>query len=496
MATEPPSNADSQHAAQVRKERRRLAELEIARRKSRARLARLLAQGEEEEAARLAKQLDIRLPADGVPVDQPSDAQAVARWLDAESPMPPTGAGAPEGPPSDAAVPPGGEPAPPAADEGANPFSDATPAPAASVSLPESLPSVPREDRAGRKKRLPGPAVPISLLAHVALVLVLGLVSFAIQSNQRLMLESNAIAGEDPLDDFAEVSLESQEIPFDELSPELEPSDLSDELLEEFDAPLELAAPSLDSPADAVFDALPTEMAGLMAGEVGGDSAGGSGGSAAAAASPGSPGGAQFFGSRSRGNRFVFVVDNSGSMRDGRMETTLLELMRTIRGMDSKQQFHVLFFSDQVYPMFFPQAVEELVPATRDNRAKLDRWLGTVQISIGARIRDAMDYAASLDPHVVYLLCDGVDLSHPTYGRRNLEHMIGKRGEWNFAIHTLGMNVRNRESAQALASLAQAFGGGFTPVGVTPAALQIHRQRPVAINRERTTEGRWGSKIR
>ena len=63
---------------------------------------------------------------------------------------------------------------------------------------------------------------------------------------------------------------------------------------------------------------------------------------------------ATFFGARSRGERFVFVVDNSNSMIRGRFETALLELIRTVDNMTPKQQFYVIFFSDTAYRMFHP----------------------------------------------------------------------------------------------------------------------------------------------
>jgi Mg-chelatase subunit ChlD len=64
----------------------------------------------------------------------------------------------------------------------------------------------------------------------------------------------------------------------------------------------------------------------------------GAGGGSAAGSRGGKQGtDASFFGAKSRGNRFVFVVDNSGSMGDGRMETTLMELQRSVEAMKEDQ---------------------------------------------------------------------------------------------------------------------------------------------------------------
>ncbi len=62
-----------------------------------------------------------------------------------------------------------------------------------------------------------------------------------------------------------------------------------------------------------------------------------------------------FFGTEAKGNRFVFVVDNSSSMKGGRLEMAVAELVRTVEGLSPRQSFYVIFVSDQTYPMFYPQ---------------------------------------------------------------------------------------------------------------------------------------------
>jgi hypothetical protein len=59
-----------------------------------------------------------------------------------------------------------------------------------------------------------------------------------------------------------------------------------------------------------------------------------------------------FFGTEARGDRFVFVVDNSSSMKGGRLEMAVAELRRTIDALSPRQSFYVIFVSDQTYPMF------------------------------------------------------------------------------------------------------------------------------------------------
>ena len=42
----------------------------------------------------------------------------------------------------------------------------------------------------------------------------------------------------------------------------------------------------------------------------------------------------------------------------------MTELVRTIEGLSRRQNFYVIFVSDQPYPMFYPQQEPAMVPAT------------------------------------------------------------------------------------------------------------------------------------
>src|SRR5262249_46640550 len=57
-----------------------------------------------------------------------------------------------------------------------------------------------------------------------------------------------------------------------------------------------------------------------------------------------------FFGTEARGNRFVFVVDNSSSMKGGRLEMAISELIKTVESLSPRQSFYVIFVSDKTYP--------------------------------------------------------------------------------------------------------------------------------------------------
>jgi len=97
-----------------------------------------------------------------------------------------------------------------------------------------------------------------------------------------------------------------------------------------------------------------------------GRGAGGSGGRKG-----GQAGAAMFFGTKAKGDRFVFVVDNSSSMKNGRLEMALAELVKTVESLTPKQSFYVVFVSDRTYPMFIeiPPKHRSLGDETKIQRA-------------------------------------------------------------------------------------------------------------------------------
>jgi hypothetical protein len=192
-------------------------------------------------------------------------------------------------------------------------------------------------------------------------------------------------------------------------------------------------------------------------------------------AGAGSPGGAPggdlgeaiFFGARSKGDRFVFVVDNSSSMKGGRLETAIAELLKTTDALTPRQSFYVIFVSDQPYPMFFPATAPDLVPATPANKQRLAQWLPRAILASGnnRQLIKAMDMAAALRPHAVFLLWDG-DMKYSEKVRLEVMTHLTRPNQWNFPIHTLGMGVTSLDAEQNLTTIAQAHGGTFRKVDV------------------------------
>ncbi|MCA9178716.1 MAG: VWA domain-containing protein, partial [Planctomycetales bacterium] len=191
---------------------------------------------------------------------------------------------------------------------------------------------------------------------------------------------------------------------------------------------------------------------------------------------------ATFFGAKSVGSRFVFVVDNSNSMGSGKFETVMNELVRTIDTLGPNQRFYVIFFSDVAYPLFHPQPAYDLVKATPENKARLRAWLYTVEMCLRTKGREAMEKALSLRPDAIYILGDGAFTD-------DTANMLTAPHNRRVVIHTVGMQVDERGRKQ-LTAIAEANKGSFRNVEATPAAKAMARQNP--IKRNNTRGPVWG----
>ena len=178
-------------------------------------------------------------------------------------------------------------------------------------------------------------------------------------------------------------------------------------------------------------------------------------------------GGAAFFGTRSEGNRFVFVIDNSRSMKNGRLETAVAELLASVGEMSRRQSFYVIFVSDQPYPMFYPTPAADLVLATKANKERLRQWLTKLQLAPGKNreLIPAMNLAASLRPHAVFLLWDG-DLRYSDRVRQEVMLHLASPNQWAFPVHTLCMGDQPIGNQQNLAEVARVHGGIYRRVDV------------------------------
>jgi hypothetical protein len=128
---------------------------------------------------------------------------------------------------------------------------------------------------------------------------------------------------------------------------------------------------------------------------------GDAGGSAGAAGS--------FFGIEARGRDFVYILDMSGSMRGRRFRCASEELVRSVEGLRESQNFYVLLFNGGTVRMFDGNRgyTPTPIPATRENKTKLSRWIQTAYRGGSTDPREALRLALRMRPSAIFMLSDG-----------------------------------------------------------------------------------------
>jgi hypothetical protein len=337
----------------------------------------------------------------------------------------------------------------------------AAPSPASpAISICSSAEDAPRPRTRNRKSTSP---LLLSFAVHAVGLVLCMTFTFATLVQQITPLLASPVDIESEIDaQISEVEIEPTKFEDAELQnvvAERDEFNLADNLSRELD-PVHLGAGARSLGDIGQLDALPGDLGTLMAG------AGSPG-----AGKPGGPvGEAVFFGARSKGDRFVFVIDNSSSMKDGRLEAATAELLRTIDALAPRQSFYVIFVSDQTYPMFYPAAEAALLPATAANKQRLAAWLPKAILASGKNreLIKALDMAAALRPQAVFLLWDG-DLKYSDKVRLDVMTHLTQRNEWDFVINTLGMGINSLDAEYNLTAIAQAHGGTFRRIEVPSA---------------------------
>lgn len=337
-----------------------------------------------------------------------------------------------------------------------------------------------------RKRNVPPWAV--SLGIHVAILFGLSLLTLATLEQEEFLVWSDAPVVDD-IEEFQELEIESQ-LDLEELETEL-PTQLEDAGM----------AALGDVSAESVFSEISNT------GPLSGDSISDWGSMFGDQGSGLSDLGldqdnalTSFFGTKSKARNVVFVIDNTGSMASGGLETVIAEMLKTVESLDSKQRFYVYFFSDQVYPLFFPQQAGELIRPTSANKQKLRRWLDTVEFCTGGvwQLTQALDAAYKLDPDVVYLLTDGrhwgaVRADYKVAAVKALRTSANPHG---IPVHTLGMGCQTDFDRENLAQVAEVNSGTFREVAVSPAMVGVAQAKNRPMHNYNTGPGPvWGTLV-
>lgn len=200
---------------------------------------------------------------------------------------------------------------------------------------------------------------------------------------------------------------------------------------------------------------------------------------------------AKFFGTEVKARRILYMLDNSGGMRKGgKFEALVSELLASISALEGKQQFYVVFYSDTVYPMFYPQSIRKFVSANDRNRKQLARWLDTVELCGGNAIDEALAAAEVIRPEVIFLLTDG-DLFTTEKKKSLLLNRMGRP----YPIHTFGLGVgEDTKTAERLKQVAEANAGSFRAIEITSEMKELAREKERPYH-SKEPGAIWGLKV-
>jgi hypothetical protein len=129
---------------------------------------------------------------------------------------------------------------------------------------------------------------------------------------------------------------------------------------------------------------------------------------------------AEFFGTVARGDRFVYILDRSGSMKNdlgggSRFRAAVKELLASIGKLTEEQQFCVVLFSNDFEYMGDGDGdIPVMFRATSRNKGALKSWLAKAQPGGGTDPRGALRAGLALNPSGLFLLSDGAFNGGPT----------------------------------------------------------------------------------
>ena len=115
--------------------------------------------------------------------------------------------------------------------------------------------------------------------------------------------------------------------------------------------------------------------------------------------------GVSFFGTPSKGDRFVFIIDKSGSMRTGnRFTKAKAELIRVLRALPQNARFMIYFFDGGAEAM----PANAMLAAVPQNIQFAEKWVnGRTFGKGGTNPSQALRFTFNLKPDTVWLLTDG-----------------------------------------------------------------------------------------
>jgi hypothetical protein len=305
----------------------------------------------------------------------------------------------------------------------------------------------------GEKRRSKRAAWGVSLVAHGSLLVVLALMSVAVQQPRDQLSLAAAVVNDDESTVEALV-LEQTEVndPSEEVSQEemVEVSDVVESVTQASDAMRESLSIDQLVPTPAMSSSLAASSLSQAV----------SGATAESLATT-------FFGASGGGNHFVYLVDNSGSMDDvapDGFDLARNEVLRAVDALREDQRFYVIFFGEQTLPMRLGpggDAPSHSVYATAENKQSLRSWAMSLGMQSGKWPEEALERAFELRPDCIFLLTDGAMPARVEsfIAERNIVDNFIDGPQPRSIVHTIGFH--NESGAAQLRSIAAVNGGTY-----------------------------------
>ena len=174
---------------------------------------------------------------------------------------------------------------------------------------------------------------------------------------------------------------------------------------------------------------------------------------------------ASFFGAQADGNRFVFVIDSSGSMRGPRWESLCKELIRAIQSLSPDQDFFVISFDSMAHPMFGAAPPKgKFLKAVEKNVDRIQNWLRSIKHGSQTFPSSAVGIAMKLEPDAVFLLSDGEINDSTVEDLRMWNRKKDDDGEVKVMVPIHTVLLHSQIGFATLETIAKENGGTFTPV--------------------------------
>jgi uncharacterized protein YegL len=146
------------------------------------------------------------------------------------------------------------------------------------------------------------------------------------------------------------------------------------------------------------------------------------------------------------GARLVFVLDTSGSMKGGRMESAKRELVKAVTELPDGVQFNIVAFNSVVVPW-----QKNLVQTGPDTKKEALRFIQSCTPQQTTASYDALEAALKFDADAIYFLTDGAPNSNPV----EIVTKITKINRLRRAtIHAIGIQAQAGQFEGFLQSLA------------------------------------------